>query len=327
MTVLVSDKLQEVAGRPLLLQIPPLMRSQDWAHENRDRVEQLLNTYGAVLVRGFNFLSSRQFGQYLQALFEEDLAEYSYRSTPRTKLGGNVYTATEYHPSQTIPQHNESSYASAWPMRIGFLCMVAPGEGMGGATPLADSRAVLARIPSEVVARFEDRQIQYVRNYGSIDLPWSEVFQTSDRAEVETFCLENGISFEWTGENGLRTRQVTPATAVHPVTGEKVWFNQANLFHVSALEGELRRDMLSLYREEDLPRNVYFGDGSPIDVADMNAIRGAYDEVTFHFPWQSNDLILLDNMLFTHGRQPYAGERRVLVGMACIRTRKTDRAA
>jgi alpha-ketoglutarate-dependent taurine dioxygenase len=304
------------------MQMPPQTRSQEWAGDNRERVKQLLHTQGALLLRGFQFHSSRQFGQFLQALFEEDLAEYSYRSTPRTKLGGNVYTATEYHPSQTIPQHNESSYASAWPMRIGFLCMVAPGEGDGGATPLADSRAVLTHIPPDVVARFEERQIQYVRNYGSIDLPWSEVFQTTDRSEVEAFCEENDILFEWTGENGLRTRQVTPATAVHPVTGEKVWFNQAHLFHVSALEGELKQNMLSLYREEDLPRNVYFGDGSLVDEADLDAIRNAYNQVTFHFPWQSHDLVLLDNMLFTHGRQPYTGERKILVGMANMRNRK-----
>lgn len=285
MTVLVKEELQHIAGRPLLLQVPALTRSQDWARENRDQVEEWLHTHGALLLRGFQFHSSRQFGQFLQALFDDDLAEYSYRSTPRTKLGGNVYTATEYHPSQTIPQHNESSYASAWPMRIGFLCMVAPGEGMGGATPLADSRAVLEKIPAGIVTRFEQRQIQYVRNYGSIDLPWSEVFQTTDRAEVEAFCRHSGILFEWVGDNGLRTKQLTPATSVHPVTGEKVWFNQAHLFHVSALEAELKNHMLSLYRGEDLPRNVYFGDGSPIDDADLDAIRAAYSQVTFHFPW------------------------------------------
>ncbi|WKB55585.1 TauD/TfdA family dioxygenase [Eleftheria terrae] len=315
------NELQEIAGRNILLQVKPLTHSLDWARQNKEQVQSLLHDQGALLVRGLRFHGSKQFGQFLEELFEHSLAEYTYRSTPRTKLGGNVYTATEYHPSETIPQHNESSYANAWAMHIGFFCMIPPGPGMGGATPLADSREVLARLPAALVEKFEKKKLQYVRNYGNVDLPWSEVFQTNDKREVEAFCESNDIAFEWTDNNGLRTRQTTPATEVHPVTGEKVWFNQAHLFHVSGLAGEVGRDMQALYRVEDLPRNVYFGDGTPIDVADLDQIRAAYDEVKFHFEWQKDDIVLLDNMLYTHGRQPYSGARKVLVGMARTRTR------
>jgi hypothetical protein len=317
----IRNELQEVAGRKILLQLPALTPTLAWARENREAVKAILHGQGALLIRGLRFHGTRQFGQFLEDLFEHPLAEYTYRSTPRTKLGGNVYTATEYHPSETIPQHNESAYARVWPLQIGFFCMIPPGPGMGGATPLADSRAVLGRISPEIVARFEAKQLQYVRNYGSIDLPWSEVFQTNDRRQVEDFCASNRISFEWTRNNGLRTRQVTPATEIHPVTGEKVWFNQAHLFHISGLAGEVVRDMLSIYEKEDLPRNVYFGDGTPIEVDDLDHIRAAYEAVKFHFEWQKDDIVLLDNMLYTHGRQPYTGPRKILVGMANLRQR------
>ncbi|MCQ4163589.1 TauD/TfdA family dioxygenase [Tahibacter harae] len=313
----IAAALGAVAGRDILLNLEhsPL-RPLDWARQHRGEVEALLHERGALLLRGFRFHSTRQFGQFLEALFEEGLAEYSYRSTPRTKLGGNVYTATEYHPSETIPQHNESSYASVWAMRIGFFCLIAPAPGAGGATPIADSRAVLRRLPPQLVEKFERKQLQYVRNYGSIDLPWSEVFQTEDRAQVEAFCRSHGIAFEWIGENGLRTRQTTPAVAQHPVTGERVWFNQAHLFHVSGLGQDVARDLLAAYREEELPRNVYFGDGSAIDAADLDCIRAVYDAEKYHFDWQKDDILLLDNMLYTHGRQPFSGERKILVGMA-----------
>jgi alpha-ketoglutarate-dependent taurine dioxygenase len=309
------NELQEVAGRNILVQVKPLTQSLSWASQNKEQVKTILHDQGALLIRGLRFHGTKQFGHFLEELFGETLAEYTYRSTPRTKLGGNVYTATEYHPSETIPQHNESSYANVWAMQIGFLCMIPPLSGMGGATPLADSREVLARIPPDIVDKFENKQLQYVRNYGSVDLPWSEVFQTDDRQQVEAFCKNNHIAFEWTDNDGLRTKQITPATEVHPVTGEKIWFNQAHLFHISGLASEVARDMLSVYRMEDLPRNVYFGDGTPIDVEDLNRIRAVYDEVKFHFDWQKDDIVLLDNMLYTHGRQPYSGSRKILVGM------------
>jgi Taurine catabolism dioxygenase TauD, TfdA family len=315
------NELREVAGRNILLQVKALTHSPGWANQHKEQVKDILHKHGAVLIRGLRFHGTRQFGQFLEALFEQSLAEYTYRSTPRTKLGGKVYTATEYHPSETIPQHNESSYANVWPMHIGFFCMIPPTPGSGGATPLADSRAVLARIPPAIVEKFATKKLLYVRNYGSIDLPWNEVFQTDDRQQVEAFCKGNRISCEWTGNNGLRTRQITPATAEHPLTRETVWFNQAHLFHISGLAGEVARDMLSVYRTEDLPRNVYFADGTPIEIDDLNRIRAAYDAVKFHFDWQKDDVVILDNMLYTHGRQPYSGARKILVGMANMHER------
>ncbi|HEY6924604.1 MAG TPA: TauD/TfdA family dioxygenase [Steroidobacteraceae bacterium] len=316
------NELQLVAGHRILLEVKEPISSPAWASQNKEQVKTLLRKHGAVLIRGLRFYGTRQFGQFLEELFEHTLAEYVYRSTPRTKLGSNVYTATEYHPGETIPQHNESSYANAWPMHIGFLCMIPPARGMGGATPLADSRAVLAGIPPEIVAKFAEKRLVYVRNYGNIDLPWSEVFQTDDREQVEAFCASNHIDFEWVGKDGLRTRQITPATEAHPISGERVWFNQAHLFHLSSLPSEVARDMVSLYRMEELPRNVYFADGTPIDVDDLNHIRAAYDAVKFHFDWHKDDVVLLDNMLYTHGRQPYSGARKVLVGMANMHERK-----
>jgi len=38
----------------------------------------------------------------------------------------------------------------------------------------------------------------YVRNYGEgLDLQWENVFQTSNKSEVETYCRNAGIEFEW----------------------------------------------------------------------------------------------------------------------------------
>ena len=321
MDIVADSELQAVDGRNILQQVTAPVNPVNWATQRKDRIKNILHTEGALVIRGLRFHSTRQFGQFLEELFEQNLAEYKYRSTPRTTVGNNVYTATEYHPSVTIPQHNESSYSNAWAMRIGFFCMTPPAPGMG-ATPLADSRQVLARIPRDVIERFENKKLQYVRNYGSIDLPWSEVFQTDSRKEVELFCADHGISTEWIGTDGLRTKQVTPAVETHPVTGERVWFNQAHLFHISGLSEDVARDLKSIYREEDLPRNVYFGDGSAIPSEDLDAIRTAYDEVKFHFDWQKNDIVLLDNMLYTHGRQPYTGERKILVGMAATYQRE-----
>lgn len=310
-----TKPLAEAGGREILLDVDTTgQKLLDWAEENKGRIEELLLQRGVLLIRGLKFPSSKQFGQLLAILFGEELMGYDYRSTPRTELRDNVYTATEYHPSETIPQHNESSYANKWAMRAGFLCML-PSE-IGGATPLADSREIYKKIPAEIREKFEAKGVLYVRNYGDIDLPWTEVFQTTEKDVVERFCAENDLRFAWKENGGLRTEQVNPAVAVHPKTGDKVWFNQAHLFHVSSLRPEVRESLLAVCGENDLPRNAYYGDGQPLEEDVLQIIRDVYASETFHFDWRKNDLMILDNMLFTHGRQPFSGDRKILVGMA-----------
>lgn len=286
----------------------------DWAYEYKGKIEKMLEQQGMLLIRGLNIMSSKQFGQILTTLFGQELANYDYRSTPRTELKGNIYTATEYPPSEVIQQHNESAYSNRWASKLGFLCMLPAASG--GATPIADSRIVYQRIPKEIREKFEKKKLKYVRNYGSIDLPWTEVFQTTDRHVVESYCKENMLDFEWKENDGLRTSQTNEASQIHPRTGESVWFNQAHMFHISALDLEVRNSMLSVYGEHDLPRNVYYGDGSAIEEEALDLIRDIYEEEKAWFTWQAKDLMLLDNMLFTHGRMPFTGDRKVLVGMA-----------
>jgi alpha-ketoglutarate-dependent taurine dioxygenase len=109
---------------------------------------------------------------------------------------------------------------------------------------------------------------------------------------------------------------VRQAVATHPVTREIVWFNQAHLFHVSSLTKELGESMRALYQNDELPRNSYYGDGTPIEASTLDEIRRVYDELAVTNDWQQGDLVLVDNMLTAHGRTPYEGSRKILVAMA-----------
>lgn len=306
--------LQLIDGLKLLLQAETDgQRSLQWIQTHKDAINRLLQTNGALLIRGLNVPSSNQFGQLLMSLFGESLIRYEYRSTPRTELRGNIYTATEYHADQTIPQHSENAYANSWAMRIGFLC-TQPALS-GGATPIADNRIIYQQIPAEIREEFVRKGVMYVRNYANIDLPWQEVFQTQDRDQVAQYCAQNRIDCQWSDDDTLRTVQINPAVQIHPVTGDYLWFNQAHLYHLSNLSPEMQQSLLSLMPVDKLPKNTFFGDGSAIDPAYLAIIRQLYIDHKVAFPWQKHDLLLLDNMLFTHGREPYSGERQVLVGM------------
>ena len=285
-----------------------------WLEDNNDLVNQRITEQGAVLIRGLNFASNRFFSKFLKELFNTELAQYVYRSTPRIKLKGNIYTASEYPAEELIPQHNENSYANSWPHRIGFLCVIPAGKG--GETPISNSQDVYAAIDKNIRDEFEKKQVLYVRNYGSIDLPWQEVFQTDNKTDVELYCKNNNLKISWIGDDQCRTEQVNDAVITHPTTAKKIWFNQAHLFHVSGLKTELKEHLLSFLDEQQLPRNAYFGDGTSIPAEYLEHIRDVYKKYTVAFKWQKNDVLLLDNLRYTHGRNSYQGDRKILVGMA-----------
>jgi len=289
------------------------IKLSDWIRSNKMLIDERLEKCGAILFRGFNLSDQQDFEEVVKAVSPK-LLEYIYGSTPRTLVGDRIYTATEYPPNQTIPLHNESSYQRSWPLRLLFFCLQ-PAE-TGGETPLADSVKVTKRIAPAIQQKFVERNVMYVRNYEpGMDVTWQPVFQTSDKREVERFCHDNGIQHEWKTRDSLRTRQVCQSMARHLTRGKNIWFNQAHLFHVSSLGERTRQALLQVYREEDFPRNSYYGDGSRIEDSTLEEIRAAYRAETVSFTWQATDVLLLDNMLVCHGRTPFKGKRKILAAM------------
>jgi alpha-ketoglutarate-dependent taurine dioxygenase len=273
-----------------------------------------LARHGALLLRDLNLQTTGDFETVARTISPR-LIEYGERSSPRTRISRGIYTSTDHPPDQPIVLHNEQSYTLNWPMKIWFYC--AQPAATGGRTPLADSRKILKRLRPEIVERFEEKQIMYVRNYNpGVGLSWRDAFQTDERAEVERYCAQEEIDLEWRDGDRLRTRQVRPAVRTHPDTGERVWFNHAMFFNLSSLEPAARETMLAVVDESEVPFNTFYGDGAPIEPAVMDEIRGAYDSETVKFDWQRGDLLLVDNMLVAHGREPFTGNRKVLVAMA-----------
>lgn len=298
---------------PLVIQPTlPLIDSSRWASDNREFIEAKLLKHGAILFRGFDIKTPPDFQSFAQSICKDLFTENG--ELPRNKVSDKIYTPVKYPSDKHILWHNENTFAPRWPMKIFFFC-VTPSE-QGGETPIVDCRKVLERIDAHIRERFLQKRILYVRNYGDgLGLPWQVVFQTDNREQVEEYCRNNSIEFEWNGGHDLKTRTVRPAIARHPKTGEMVWINQATHWHVACLDRDVRASVMNLFREEDFPRHCYFGDGSVIEDKIMDGICEAYRELEVTFTWRTGDVLLLDNMLTAHARNPYVGPREIYVTM------------
>jgi len=283
-----------------------------WAAENRGYLAQSLLAHGAVLLRGFGIGSPADFERVASAICPELFGEYG--DLPREGVSGKVYGSTPYPPNQPILFHNESSHLPRWPLKQFFACMQA--SETGGETPILDCRETARVLDKAIFDRFAEKGLVYVRNFcEDIDVSWQPFFKTEDKKVVEKICLEGGMTCEWVRGRTLRIKQKARAVARHPRTGETVFFNQVQLHHPFCLDPATRKSLVALFKEEGLPRNVYYGDGSKIEDATMAELDRVFWRTARSFPWQNGDMIMLDNMLVAHARKPYTGPRKIVVAM------------
>jgi len=305
-----------IDGNLLPLIVRPGMDGVDlpgWAAAHRDEIDGWFDKHGAILFRGFGLENAKDFEAVAGAIAGELFADYG--DLPPESASEKVYGSTPYPADKMILFHNESSHLPTWPLRQFFFCVI-PSE-TGGTTPLLDSRTVYDALHPVIREQFETKGLMYVRNFAQgIDVPWQEFFHTTEKAEVERVCDESGMTCEWTASGGLRIRQLSPAVVDHPRTGERLFFNQVQLHHVYCLDPETQGSLRQLFAEEDMPRNVYYGDGSPIPDETMAYIGDLYEELCVDFPWEAGDLVAVDNMFVQHARRPFTGQRKLLVAMA-----------
>jgi alpha-ketoglutarate-dependent taurine dioxygenase len=316
-----QEELQQLSFTPLSSEDngPLLARSPgnnvdlfDWLSHNEGQWRELLYRHGAVVFRGFGIDTVERMERF-SALTLKDIYRDNTEHRPASD-GSTVQVPVEYASDQKLLWHNENTFNLSWPQRAIFACAIPAATG--GETPLVDSRLIYQHLPAEIKQPFIDKGVMYVRKYGpdgAIGLSWQKVFNSQDRSVVEQVCRDNDFDFEWRDDGHLITRGIRPAVLQHPVSGDWSWFNQAQHWHFSCLNPATQKSLSQLFSEADYPRNAYYGDGSRIPDAVMKQILTLYQRYEVAFPWQRGDVALVDNILSAHGRNPFTGERRLMV--------------
>jgi hypothetical protein len=299
---------------PFLVEPPAASTDlRTWLHGNADQVGPILSSVGAILFRGFEVSGVDEFHDLARVALG-DLMQYVEGASPRIPVGAGIYTSTEYSPDLTVALHNELSYSHRWPARVAFFCR-RPAQ-RGGQTPIADSRKVFERLVKDDSTRLPTsvRYLRQMHDGKGFGVGWPTVFATHDPADVEAYCQQAHIQFEWLADGGLRTSQIRPAAILHPLTGARVWFNQAHQWHPSNSGAESEEVLRKLFGDA-LPMNSVHANGEEFDRSMLDTVRAAYHAEMVTYDWGPGDVIILDNMLTAHGRTPFSGPREVLVAM------------
>ncbi len=283
-----------------------------WQKQNAGKIDELLFEFGAILFENASVITPHDLESFIcntgSKLFGHN-GEHEYVNDSEV-----VQTPVFYPNQYKILWHNENSFHLRWPGKIAFAC-IQPSI-TGGETTLVDCRQVLNRMDSGVRKRFEEKEVTYIRRYvRGFGLSFEKTFGVKSKQEAEEFCKKNALEFTWHGDI-LETKAKRKAIVKHPITEQSCFVAQGHHWHSSMLKDDVKKALISVYGYDMLPREFTFGDDEKIDDSIMQELSGIYEELEFSRPWNKGDLIFLDNVLVAHARNPYEGERQLLVTLA-----------
>ena len=300
-----------------------------WAAENRKFLEGELAKHGAILFRGFS-VGLTNFEKVVEGIVTKaGFMEYKAGYSPRKKLSEKVYTSTVFPAELHINQHQDQCYLPQFPRKL-FLCSEIPAK-KGGETPLTSARKFMKLIDPKIVERVSSG-VLYIRVLSEdAHMSWQDSYWTKEKSEAEKSCRRQGMRFEWLPNDAMKTFNLSHGLIKHPITGEKLWFNQA---HTLSLYSDVPgRDSPAMRAERNIrsPEKmkilentkpidrfnvVCYSNGKPIEVSILDEIHQILEENKFCFTWEKGDFLMMDNLATFHGRNPFEGERLTLATQA-----------
>ena len=286
---------------------------QCWLAQHKSQIEMELEINGAVLFRDFGIVDDQEFDAFIRAFdwpsftYEESLSNAVRHN--RTEL---VFTANEAPPSVSIFLHHEMAQTPIYPSKLFFFCEQAAASG--GATPICRSDILLEQLQTEIpgfLKACEEKGIRYSQTMpAENDLQsgqgrsWASTLSAANVEEAEAKLKRLNYQWQWQSDGSLSvTTPVLPAVKMLQ-DGRKVFFNQL----IAAFRGwqDARNNS---------EKSICYGDDSSISNDDMAVVIKLADELTFDIPWQTGDIVLVDNFVTMHGRRPFEGQRKVLASL------------
>ena len=294
-----------------------------WIRKHRPALDRLIQTHGGVVLRGFPIATSEDFSAAI-GLFPEFSGNYQGGAAARRPVAKGVYEATQRTGDQKIPIHQEMFYVRDYPPRLAFFARKVAEQG--GETTIANMRAITAALPPAIRAKLEQHGIRNVRNFaaktGSTEQNrlmdkrgWDFAFYTESQEEVDAICARRHMRPHWHEDGSLTVFNQEDAFVVHPATGERVYRSGLHLDHFYRGSYDNTGAAAELRASQKFPSGAFLGDGSELDRAEDAELCAVVDRYTYQWPWQNGDLMLLDNLLTGHGRNPFEGTRATEVAM------------
>lgn len=278
----------------------PLLGPTDY-----DEVRSSLNRCGVVLLRGGNFDLAGF--EALTARFCDQFHHVGARYAMRRGQGDGFTTGVPLK-NFILFGHSEGHYRPAFflPDICFFMCIVPPSVA-GGETTLVDGVELLRMLPAELCRRLEDVGVIY--EFSWEPTRWQAEFGVTNKEELHTFLA--GFSNARYTLSGDILHMFYSAPAIARTRDGSSAFANGILAHLPEVNHP-RYAGLPVHAKSS--NRVYFGDGELMNNEIVNILIDAHDRLIYRHRWQFNDVLIVDNTRYMHGREMTAEPcERVLI--------------
>ncbi|KAJ5920711.1 hypothetical protein N7454_009244 [Penicillium verhagenii] len=296
------------------------------AQEKDGTFTKRLARHGTLLFRGLPIHNAEEFSKFAHA-FGYKPHEIIGIVVDRPLLAPNVAPANEAPKEVLIYNHNESPQVPHAPEYIFFYGHHAPKKG--GQSPISSSLEIFNRaqlkIP-EFITELAEKGIlsrvtykhekQYeggstLRQAFGKDIVEGDDEETKRRkieAQIARYGRGEHTTWEWT-DDGLVLTHRLPGIRTQPGT------NLPTLF--TGLAAYWKRTQVDSEARKNVTQQL-FGDGSVIPEKYLAHLAKITDEVRVLHQWQEGDVLVYDNVIAQHGREPWEGEQADRVVLASL---------
>ncbi|KAF2972710.1 hypothetical protein GQX73_g862 [Xylaria multiplex] len=289
--------------------------------QSQDKIlTQQLALHGTLLFRGLPIHNADDFSRFAHA-FGFKPHEIIGIVVDRPVLAPNIAPANTAPKEVLIHSHNESPQVPHAPEYIFLYGHKAPTKG--GETPMSSSLELFRRVQEELpefIAELTEKgllsQITYRKEaqypggstlkeaFGKNIVDGDDLATRRSKIEAQIARYGRGIhtTWEWLdNDEGIVVTHRLPVIRTQPGTQLPTLFTSLAIF----------------YTRKNVTEQLY-GDGTPIPEKYLKRLVEITEEIRVLHRWEQGDVLVYDNIIAQHGRQPWEGEQTDRVVMASL---------
>ncbi|KAJ5709735.1 hypothetical protein N7493_010026 [Penicillium malachiteum] len=284
-----------------------------------------LARHGTLLFRNLPIKTANDFSRFAHA-FGYKPHEIIGIVVERPLLAPNVAPANESPKEVLIYSHNESPQVPHAPEYIFFYGHRVPSKG--GESPMSSSLELFNRAQQEIpefIAELAEKGIlsrvlykterQYKGGSTLREAFGKEIEEGDDEdtkrqkieAQIARYRRGKHTTWEWVDDRLILTHRL-PAIRTQPGTNLPTLFTG-----LAAYWKRLQMDSAQKNVTQQL-----FGDGTPIPEKYLAHLAKITDEIRVLHRWEEGDVLVYDNVIAQHGRQPWEGDQSERVVLASL---------
>ncbi|QDL12379.1 hypothetical protein DP113_22505 [Brasilonema octagenarum UFV-E1] len=301
-----------------------------------------LDTYGAILFRGFEVEGAEQFQKALELLNIEVESVYHFGSAHRVRITEKVFTSSEAPPDVIIAPHNELNMVPVRPGVLAFFCQVQPD--LYGETPIINTEKLFYDLSPSLqhkIGNFPQQFVRYVPNH-LLEM----VFEDLSPEEITKLLQEQGFDFNWEEDGSISFECSYIPLFSHPRTsrlcfglsivdclvsrewyrniGQRYSFKQrlyynllpAKLYKNIQQRATTTATVVDGSQKRTSTLNAYFlnkdGQSTNMTEAEAKELGQAEWKNAVIFQWKQGDILVIDNLQVAHSRLNTKLKRKIL---------------